>query len=131
MSNAYASAYKIIHDKIAKRIGREPRIVYELGGNNANGNPVDNLDEIAFRGIVCFIEIRQSPHGFKDGKTDSIVYTSPVTHNPTFLDVAAYADDMLHGMGDAHHVFLARVDIIGNQYHDGSGVKFAGFSMES
>ena len=114
--------YQAIRDRIAARIGREPRIVYELDSD---------LDKVAFHGIVCFIEIRQSLHGFKDGKTDSVVYTSPVTHNPTFLDVAAYADEMLHVMGDEHHIFLARVDIIGTQYHDGSGIKFAGFSMES
>ena len=126
-----SDVYNAVMGKIAKRLGREPRIVYELGGNPASGKVVDNLDEIAFRGLVMFIEIRQSLHGFKDGKTDSIVYTSPVTHNPTFLDVAACADDMLHVMGDEHHVFLSRVSIIGNQYDDNSGIVLVGFTTES
>ncbi len=119
-AEAWDKAYGAIKAKIAAKLGKTPCIHYELGGEDENGIPIDNLDDVAFEGKVCFIEIR-----------DYASYVSPIIVNPTFLDVAVHCHAAMRKMGDKHHIFLSGAGIIGHQYTDGSGFKLVGFSMES
>src|SRR5208337_307626 len=56
-----SDVYNAVMGKIAKRLGREPRIVYELGGNPASGKVVDNLDEIAFLSGLGLTQMKLKP----------------------------------------------------------------------
>jgi hypothetical protein len=51
-----------------------------------------------------------------------------VVEDPTWLDVAVLANDMIHTSGDFHHVFLEGINEIG---HDADGTQIYQFAMGS
>lgn len=61
-----------------------------------------------------------------DGKSE-IWYESDVIENPTYLDAAVCANDMIHKTGDEHHVFLEEVLECGKV----NGIKILSYYMGS
>ncbi len=70
------------------------------GAYNVEWLVEDNLDETAVKGEVKFV---QEHEGFWGEGSD---YKSPVVKDPTWLQVALLADEMIQMTGDKDHVYL-------------------------
>lgn len=96
-----------IRAEILKGVTNKPDfkvvVAYSAYTTDDKGNPVDNLDRIAAKGRIKFV-VKVDP-SWCNG-TD---YESPVVEDPTWLDVAVLADDMIRTVGDYHHVFLEKI----------------------
>jgi len=66
-------------------------------------NPLNNLKQVAVSGKVMVIQEHDEFWG--EGKT----YQSKVLENPTWLDLAVVANEMIQVTGDYHHIFLEAV----------------------
>lgn len=78
---------------------------------NEDGEYCDNLDQVAVEGKVQFIEecAGHNEMGFAFGNIPYDTrkrYVSPVMENPTWLEVALLANDMINCTGDNHHIYL-------------------------
>jgi hypothetical protein len=82
----------------------------------------DFINNIAVPGKVRFEARHERFWG------DGTDYFSPVVIDPTWLDVALYANAMIHTTGDEHHVYLEGINVVG---HDNDGVQIVNFSMGS
>ena len=98
----------------------------------------DNLDEVAVEGRVQFIEEIDTPNeiGMVMGNVPYDTrknYISPVMENPTWLEVALLANDMINETGDNHHIFLEAIypDDTKFTLDEKSFVKFYRFAMGS
>jgi hypothetical protein len=98
----------------------------------------DNLDEVAVEGRVQFIEEVDTPNdiGMVMGDVPYETrenYISPVMENPTWLEVALLANDMINCTGDNHHVFLEGIRPSNHKFSidEKSFVKVYRFSMGS
>lgn len=68
-------------------------------------DPINNLDDVAIKGKCILV-------GYKDeffGGDKSRDYQSLIAENPTWLDIAVLANDMIEVTNDYHHVFLEGV----------------------
>ena len=86
---------------------------YAAYENDENGIPIDNLHEVAIKGLVQVIRIRANHElagGYPDESED---YFSPVLTNPTWLDLAVAANEMIRTTGDFDHCFFEDFKIIG------------------
>ena len=124
-------------DKISQRIAKE-FVIYGANKYDDEGVPIDNLDEIAIEGKVYFFqkygnvwqECGEEPPGKEpisvaiseaDPQAEIEIhmyigkgkdYTSQLVENPTWLEVAQFADDMIRITGDYHHVYLEGIEVI-------------------
>ena len=81
---------------------------------SAYDNYTDNLDKVAVEGRVQFFEECDDPNemGFVMGNVPYDTrkdYRSPIMENPTWLEVALLANDMINCTGDNHHVYLEAI----------------------
>lgn len=139
-------------EKIAQRIAKE-FVIYGVNKYDDDGMLIDNLDEIAIKGKVYFFQKYENvwqeqgeeppgkePIGIAISKTDPQAeieihmyigkgkdYISQLVENPTWLEVAQLADDMIQITGDYHHVYLEGIEVI----EEKDGVKKAIFCMGS
>jgi len=106
----------------------EPKVIYcgyyQTYKNNIFKIPLSNLDDIAVEGRVVFEELQ---HGWLSGGGKP--YTSDVVEDPTWLEVALLANEMIHTTKDFHHKFLENIYEKPNTPH--SNVKLMGFEMGS
>lgn len=79
---------------------REYSVNYSAHPDDANGEPIDNLDEVAGPGRVILVYQRMPFFG--NGED----YCSEVLENPTWLKVCVEANRAIHCTGDHHHTFL-------------------------
>jgi hypothetical protein len=79
------------------------RVVYAAGPDTEDGMPIDNLDEIAIKGLVRFIEIDP-----QDGER----FESEVLDSPTWAQVAVIANRMMCQLRYDHHVYLEGIEIV-------------------
>ena len=98
----------------------------------------DNLDEVAVEGRVQFVEEVDTPNsmGMVMGNVPYDTrknYVSPVMENPTWLEVALLANDMINCTGDNHHIFLEAIYPSDSKFtlDEKSFVKVYKFSMGS
>lgn len=94
-----------IWDKVEKAIaesGLEDKLEYSAYSDDEDGAAVDNLDEIAAEGKVVFVAEADEFWG----GSQSHDYRSQVLNNPTWLQVAVCANEMIHVTKDEHHAFL-------------------------
>jgi len=98
----------------------------------------DNLDEVAVEGRVQFVEEVDIPNeiGMVMGNVPYDTrenYTSPVMENPTWLEVALLANDMINATGDNHHIYLEAIYLDKDKFtlDDKSFVKIYRFAMGS
>ena len=102
--------------------GDKPSVIYSAYSTTNEDLPTDNLDDVAVEGRVIFL-MDHKP--FFGGGED---WQSDVVENPTWLEVAVLADDMIRTTGDYHHVFLEDVEGVGQEK---DGLKFARMVMGS
>lgn len=72
-------------------------------GEDEDGLPLDNLDDIAIEG-PCVLVAKHDPF-FGEGSD----YRSPPLESPTWWVVLEHANRMIEVTGDEHHVFLEGV----------------------
>jgi hypothetical protein len=128
----FRAACARMQTRIAERLKREPVVRYDMYITDAASElPVDNLDDVAVVGRVQFylpydaffadLSFRPRPGARRAGQPELIHGTAPegvvrnpeptdfrsgVVENPTWLDVAAIADEAIRHVQDYHHVFL-------------------------
>ena len=106
--DAYGVALERMNDRIHHAILNEDSaacvfISYSAYETDDDGIPIDNLDETAVHGTVRFYQ-RHNP--FWDVNGEGADYLSSEVTNPTWLQVAKLANEMINITGDEHHVFL-------------------------
>jgi hypothetical protein len=110
-------------NEAVKKNGQKPYVIYSAYQCDEDGIPIDNLDEIAIEGNCVFVETGDTFYG--DGSS----YESDVFYNPTWLDIAVLANEMIKTTQDMHHVFLE--GIIHTDKEQEAGRKIVRFCMGS
>jgi len=105
--------------RIAQAVAGQPLVKFTAYELDADDLPRDNLDEIAFSGRCKFVQ----PAGLWRQKA----YESDVVLNPTWLDIAKLANDMISVTGDDHHVYLEGIGHV----RDEADITVLGFVMGS
>ena len=90
------------HKEITKRLDRPRTVFYSVDAD---------MNEVAIEGKVVMVEPADE-FWAGEGAED---YRSAVMENPTWLDIALAADDMIHTVKDFHHVFIEGVFRTGNE----------------
>jgi len=108
-----------IQARVKAALGDDVRVIYEAYDYDDEDLPVDNLDQQAHKGRIRFVA--EDPN---DGET----FESETLENPTWLDVARVANQMLIALNDHHHVYLEGFDIVKRPKGDAA---IAEFSMGS
>jgi hypothetical protein len=116
----FDEAMSKIEERVAQAIKGERLVSYSAYKYDSNEIPIDNLDEIAVEGKVYFFQ----EHVTIGSGTD---YTSPIVENPTWLQVAILANEMIKTTGDTHHIFLESIKIVKEE----NGIKQMQFWMGS
>jgi hypothetical protein len=120
----WGDAWDAIEDRIEVVLqakGQEKIVLYSSYDEDDEDNPVDNLDEVAAKGKVIFVCKYDGFWG--EGKD----YRSEVLKNPTWMQVALCANEMIKTTGDQHHVFLEGIQKIKEE----DGVSIYKFLMGS
>lgn len=94
-------------NSIQQRVGEaiedgDRRVYYSAYDSDDRGVPIDNLDQVAVEGRVKFVA---EPGWSHEGRR----YESQEVENPTWLQVAVLANDMILVVDDYHHRFLEGV----------------------
>lgn len=101
------SAYDSMHRKILEAVVADGqsarRIFYSAYEADEDDVPIDNLDKVAVEGTCKFFA--EGDNGWGEGDD----YESPEVENPTWLQVAVFANKMVQITGDSHHCFLEGV----------------------
>ena len=118
--DGWVERFHAIQNRVAAAVTGECEVTYSVYGDDANGLPVDNLDEVAVRGRVQFVDDFGLWHSGEP-------YVSPIVSNPTWLEVAVLANEMIKVTGDYHHIFLEGITV----RHTDGDVKIMEFSMGS
>ncbi len=112
MSSNYKAKYENFFDsmlgyfktRINEKIKGKNMVRYSAYKMDIVGVPINNLDNIAIKGKFKFYQ-KCDPFFSEKGKD----YISKLVTNPTWLEVAILANDMIKITGDKHHVFLEGV----------------------
>ena len=124
MSDNYGNQLNTMNDAIADKLDGNAVVYYSAyKTSKATGDPLNNLNSIAVRGKVIFRE--KTDAFWADGGKD---YQSEVLENPTWLDVAVAADEMIRTTGDRHHIYLESIHPMNEKI---DGVKVYEFWMGS
>jgi hypothetical protein len=86
-------------------------VEYSAWPEDADGLPVDNLDEVAVAGPVVFTAKHDPFYG------PGADYRSATLHSPTWLDVVGVANESVQRTGDRHHIFLEALEDTGTREH--------------
>jgi len=79
--------------------------VYECEDDSDDGEglPIDNLDDIAFKGTF---RVKGNYHEFYDGSGEGETYVSDPITDPTWLQLCVLANDSINTTRDYHHAFF-------------------------
>lgn len=114
-----------INQKINKAIkasgSRKSIVIYRAYIEDTQQMPIDNLDQVAVQGKVRFAS-SASVYGRQLTEKD---YLSKIVVNPTWLQVAIFANEMLEKTNQRERICLEDVVVVRQDY----GVKKAVFSM--
>lgn len=128
---AYKEAARKIDARVAEAVraaGQQLRVDYSASENDENDVPIDNLDEVAVPGKVVLTQERDTFYGGPKSRS----YRSVVLENPTWLQVAVCANEMIKVTRDHHHVFLEGLDKKGEERTEtGEVITIYEFSMGS
>lgn len=91
---------------------------------DAEGLPVDNLDEVAVEGKVYFFQTYDPEQDDEGGGKN---YTSRVVKNPTWLELTNLVNEMIATTHDDTYVHLVDILVISTK----NGIKKARFIMGS
>ncbi len=131
-SKAFSEAYNQMSAKIAAHLKKHFKSTKHLVSYSAyesvNEVPQDNLDQVAIKG-PCILAAEPNPTW---GGESSKSFASPLLENPTWLELAGYANEMIRLTKDHHHVFFEGVDLDKKETNKRSdGVKVYQFVMGS
>jgi hypothetical protein len=107
IDEAWGERFDKIQQRVANAIKGKCYVQFSAYQQDKHGLPVDNLDEVAFHGKVKFV--------IKQDSWRADTYMSPVITNPTWLDVAILANEMIKQTKDTHHVYLEDIEATGKQ----------------
>lgn len=93
-------------DIIDQYIPGKKYVIYSAYKSDKDGEPIDNLNEIAVKGKVILVGEADDFWGGKKAKD----FRSKVLENPTWLIVAIHANATIKKTRDLHHVFLEGMD---------------------
>ncbi|HEV3026347.1 MAG TPA: hypothetical protein VG457_02185 [Planctomycetota bacterium] len=110
-----------IEQRAAEALPGDALVIYSAYEMDAEGLPVDNLDQVAVAGRCRFVQ-KNDPF-FGRGED----YQSPTVSSPTWLQLCRLANEMILATGDQHHVFLEGV----SELREENGVKVFQFEMGS
>jgi len=106
--------------------GIQPHVFYSVYDTDPEtGNPINNLNDVAIKGKAILYAKADTFWGDSDGED----FFSPVLENPTWLEIAVYANAMIIATRDFHHIFLEGVHPTGIKNMD--NIPFYEFSMGS
>jgi hypothetical protein len=98
-----------------KKLQRGERLdvlIYSAYNNDKDTDiPIDNLDEIPHRGT--FVVVSEYESNWDYTGNGELYISEPIT-DPTWLDIALFANESIHVTGDYHHVFLESVEVVDN-----------------
>ena len=115
----WEKAYFEIENQVESAIAGEVLISFSAYDSDENEIPINNLTDVVVKGKVKFI----SPKGIWRNEK----YISKVVENPTWLDIAILANEMILKTQDTHHVFLEDVEYVREE----KGIKIYDFIMGS
>ena len=98
--NIYDLLSKYSNKRLKEKIKGKVYVIYSNFGKDKKGFPINNIDSIAVNGTI---KIYQKHDPFWGKGKD---YESKPIKNPTWLDIAKLANDMIKITGDKQHVFL-------------------------
>src|SRR5579859_390858 len=110
-----------IEERAADMFPDDALVIFSAFGQDAEGLPLDNLDQVA---VDCPCRFVQKHDPFFGKGRD---YPSEIVASPTWLQLCRLANSMILTTGDQHHVFLEGV----NPLREESGVKILEFEMGS
>jgi len=87
-------------------------VTYSAYETDDVGMPINNLDEVPYKGTFTI--------AYDGGWGDNRYESDPIT-DPTWLELAVFANTAIHVSGDDHHIFLECADKKGNKLHLGFG----------
>jgi hypothetical protein len=104
----WCEVYERIERRVAERIGhrQEVGVRYAAYPDDAEGLPIDNLDEVAYSGFIRFRDEGSDSLAWR-----SVPWESAVLEDPTWLDLCVVANDKILRGGDRHHVFLEGISL--------------------
>ena len=94
-----------IQQRVRDHIGEHTLVRFEAYEKDADGLPVDNLDERVIQGRAQFMKVN-AVKGY--GHWD---YVSPIQKNPTWMQVCVLANEMLLKTDDRQHVHLEGLEL--------------------
>lgn len=100
----YSNALDEMHNLIEENVNGKMLVFYSAYIIDDNELPVNNLNEVAIVGSGRFVA--EYNDFYADEGTD---YISDLITNPTWLDVAILANDMIKTTGDNTHIYLEAV----------------------
>jgi len=101
-------------NRIAQAIAGEVHVQYLVSGLDADTEPVDNLDEIAATGKVVLVQKVDPSWEALSGEKGKD-YRSEVLDNPTWLQVAVCANEMIKTVRDFSHIRLESLNQVGKE----------------
>lgn len=101
----YDARLDAIRERVAAAVTGEPFVLFSAYHLGDDALPIDNLDEVAYDGRCKFV----SPAGIWRERA----YESSIISNPTWLDIAKLANDMIVLTGDRHHLYLEEIGRLG------------------
>jgi len=102
---AWEKAIQAMEAKVHARVGKDCDVRYSAYKSDANDVPIDNLDEVAFKGSGVII----AEHDPFWGGEASGDYQSKVLTDPTWLDLCVVTQEQMNHTKDGHHCFLEAV----------------------
>lgn len=96
---AYRDALDQLEKRVQRAIGRRKMYVIYSAYPEVKDIPQDNLDRVAFKGKARVMY--NAGDFFGNGRTISRTFT-----NPTYLQLAVFANEAIKHTGDHHHVYF-------------------------
>lgn len=121
--DAWMEALSKVLNRVDQQLGKNVLVRYSAYEDDADGNPKDNLDKIAYNGTLVFFHPRCEFYGGPSSRD----WQSPVLTNPTWMDLCEQANDLIITSNDHSHIFLETIEI----QHTVMGVTFARLGMGS
>ena len=109
--NIYDSLSQYSDKRLKEKIKGKVYVRYSNFGKDKKGIPINNIEDIAVNGTI---KIYQKHDPFWGKGTD---YESKPIKNPTWLDIAKLANDMIKITGDKQHIFLEGIRKYKNKYY--------------
>ena len=113
--NMYDLLSEYVDKRLKEKIKGKVYVSYNNFRKDKKGIPINNIDDIAVNGNI---KIYQKHDPFWGKGTD---YESKSIKNPTWLDIAKLANDMIKITGDKQHIFLEGIRKYKNKYYFNMG----------